>query len=148
MRRYIQRNPKPSLAEREQALAEKLRQEMRELTLREVRGALSSALKEFEREMELYTEAAEKQLGTLIFRAPNSPDSEGSSSRTPTYALGATLGKTVVRLFSQQRRSRVTTSSNARESDRSTQENRFYRESRSQRESNLSAISSGGARNL
>lgn len=148
MARYRKITTEERTARREREQQERLRAELREFTLREIRSVMNTALRDVERELSSNLKNYESmQAGRLIFRSDQTASSSASSSAVENTNWGTFLSNTVLRLFSSRTTTR-TNQSAATETSRSSQENQFYRESRSQREAAISQLSGGGARNL
>lgn len=147
MRRYIRISKAERSERRAREQTERLRQEMRELALKEIRSALTLALRDIQKDMaETLRKAEAEQSGRLIFRT-GTPQTGSASNPRDIGSIGTILSGTVSRFFGQRQRTTISAGETT-ESTRSGQENQFYRESRSQREAALSQLSGGGTRNL
>lgn len=147
--RTTSREERSTRQQREQE--ERFRQEMRELMLREIHSAMNLALRDLQQDIaQSMRQADTLQSEQMIFRSGLTGTMAGDSRSSASPANGnwaGFLSTAVLRLFSARQTTR-TSQSDAIESTRSSQENQFYRESRSQREASLSQLSGGGARNL
>jgi len=141
MTQRYRRSPTDRTAEREQRERERLRQELREDLLRELRGTMQSWLKDIERDF------------AQSFRDAQSGSRSRSDATTGADTLagfGTSLAKLAFGLVAAQtRRPRTETTTGAiTETGRSQEENRFYRESISQREAAAAALAQKGQRGL
>ncbi len=146
MRRYRKVSKEEKIARREREQNERLRAEMRELALREVKNALQTALRDAEKELERSVRSIEQQSGRLIFRNQTSTGGSNSANDTSPLNFGTLISGSLLRLFKSRERTR-TSQAPATETTRSSEENQFYRESRSQREVSISNMTSS-SRNL
>ena len=147
MRRYIRISKSERSERREREQTERLRQEMRELAFKEIRSAITLAIRDIQKDVaETLRKAEADQSGRFIFRT-GTPQTGTITNPKDIGTIGTILSGPVSRFFGQRQR---TTSSAGEtvESNRSGQENLFYRESRSQREAAISQLSGSGARNL
>lgn len=139
---------KISSQERSQRLAreqeERIKSELREFALKEIQSAMRLALNDME-------SALTGNLGTIqtdrfIFREGSSLNATALGGNSGT-SWGSFLSSAVLRLVSSRTKTSTSVSA-ATETTRSTQENQFYRESRSQQEAAITQLSSSGTRNL
>lgn len=139
---------KVSSQERSQRLAreqeERIKNELREFALKEIQSAMRLALNDME--SALTSSMSTMQADRFIFREGSSLSAATVGGNSGT-SWGSFLSSAMLRLVSS--RTKTTTSvSTATETNRSTQENQFYRESRSQQEAAITQLSSSGTRNL
>ncbi len=144
MPRYRRVDREEQTEKRAREQEERLRQEMRELTLREVRTALNMAIKDMEREFNQSLRGLQSISGGTSRNGSASDDEELfglSPNRIGTWA-GFLMGA-ISRINSGPKNRTYTSQSTASETVRSDRENQFYRESRSQREFAISQLSGG-----